>query len=61
MAPSAGGGGGTATISAPLTVTEPITVQSGITLVGGDVVADGISLKAHSHSDPQGGTVGPPI
>jgi phage baseplate assembly protein gpV len=60
MAPSAGGGG-TATISAPLTVTEPITVQSGITLVGGDVVADGISLKAHSHSDPQGGTVGPPI
>jgi phage baseplate assembly protein gpV len=53
MAPGAGGGG-TATISAPLTVTESVTV------VGGDVTADGISLKSHTHSDPQGGTVGAP-
>jgi phage baseplate assembly protein gpV len=48
------GGGGTATISAPLTVTESVTVT------GGDVTADGISLKSHTHSDPQGGTVGAP-
>ena len=26
----------------------------------GDVVASGISLKSHTHSDPQGGSVGPP-
>jgi phage baseplate assembly protein gpV len=48
------GGSGTATISAPLTVTESVTVT------GGDVTADGISLKSHTHSDPQGGTVGAP-
>lgn len=29
-------------------------------VTGGDVTADGISLKNHTHSDPQGGTVGPP-
>lgn len=31
-----------------------------LTLTSCDVIADGISLKHHTHSDPQGGTVGPP-
>lgn len=49
-----GGGGDTAVINMPLNVNESVTVS------GGDVTADGISLKSHTHSDPQGGTVGPP-
>jgi len=53
LAMSGGGGGGTATINAPLTINNSVTV------VGGDVTADGVGLKSHSHSDPQGGTVGP--
>lgn len=57
MAP--GGGGGTATISAPLTVTAPITVEGDITVSGGDVIADGVGLKSHVHSNPEGGNVGP--
>lgn len=48
-----GGGGGSATIDVPLTINESVTVN------GGDVSADGISLKNHVHSDPQGGTTGP--
>jgi phage baseplate assembly protein V len=30
-----------------------------IEVTGGDVKADAISLKGHTHTDPQGGTVGP--
>lgn len=48
-----GGSGGTATIDAPLTINNSVTVN------GGDVVADGISLKTHVHSNPEGGTTGP--
>ena len=47
-----GGGGGTATINAPLTINNTVTV------VGGDVVADGVGLKSHKHSNPEGGSVG---
>lgn len=54
-----GGGSGTATISAPLTVTAAVTIQDDITVSGGDVVADGISLKNHTHSNPEGGNTGP--
>lgn len=54
LAMSGGGGGGTATIDAPLTINNSVTVN------GGDVVADGISLKTHVHSNPEGGTVGTP-
>ena len=60
LAMAAGGGGsGTATIDAPLVINNTVTVNSGVTVVGGDVTADGVGLKSHSHSDPQGGTVGP--
>lgn len=42
-----------------------ITLPGGgnVTVVGGDVIADGISLKTHVHSgiQPGGGTSGPPI
>ncbi|WP_432734713.1 phage baseplate assembly protein V [Ralstonia solanacearum] len=31
-----------------------------IQITSGDVKADSISLKGHTHTDPQGGTVGPP-
>jgi phage baseplate assembly protein V len=48
MAISGGTGGASATVSGNLIVTS------------GDVTADAISLKTHTHSDPQGGTVGPP-
>ena len=48
-----GGGGGTATINAPLTINNSVTV------VGGDVTADGVGLKSHTHSNPEGGNVGP--
>jgi hypothetical protein len=47
------GGGGIATIDAPLTINNSVTV------VGSDVTADGIGLKSHSHSNPEGGNVGP--
>lgn len=50
LAMSGGGGGGTATIDAPLTINNSVTVN------GGDVVADGISLKTHVH--PENGTGG---
>lgn len=32
-------------------------ISGGMTLTGGDVTADGIGLKSHHHSDPQGGNV----
>lgn len=48
-----GGGGDTATLNMPLTVNDTVSVS------GGDVTADGVSLKTHVHSDPQGGTTGP--
>jgi len=53
LAMSGGAGGGTATISAPLTVTNDITIT------GGDITADGVGLKSHVHSNPEGGNVGP--
>ena len=45
---SAGGGGSAATITGNVTVTS------------GNVTADGIGLKTHTHADAQGGTVGLP-
>jgi len=57
----------TTTIDSPLTLTSattinaPLTVNALLSVVGGDVIADGISLKTHTHTDPQGGTVGPPL
>ncbi|MHA3052536.1 hypothetical protein [Acinetobacter sp. ANC 4640] len=65
---------GPVSIDQTLQVTQQITGQGGmavsggsgntilgsLTLTGGDVVADGIHLKTHTHSDPQGGTVGAP-
>jgi phage baseplate assembly protein V len=36
------------------------TFAGTIQVTGGDVKADGIGLKTHTHTDPQGGTVGPP-
>ena len=35
------------------------SVSGNVTVTGGDVKADGIGLKSHTHTDPQGGTVGP--
>jgi phage gp45-like len=35
------------------------TFAGTIQVTGGDVKADGIGLKSHTHTDPQGGTVGP--
>lgn len=35
------------------------SVSGSMTITGGDVKADGVGLKSHTHSDPQGGTVGP--
>lgn len=49
-----GGGGDTATINMPLAVNESISVT------GGDVTADGISLKTHTHPGDSGGTTGTP-
>lgn len=34
------------------------SVSGNMTITGGDVKADSISLKGHTHADPQGGTVG---
>lgn len=41
----------------------PINVQNSpqVIVTNGDVIADGISLKTHRHSDPQGGDTGEPI
>jgi phage baseplate assembly protein V len=36
------------------------TIQGGVAVTGGDVSADGIGLKTHHHTDPQGGSVGAP-
>ena len=36
------------------------TVSGSLTITGGNVTADGISLKTHVHSDPQGGLTGVP-
>lgn len=60
------------TINGTALVTKAITGQGGMavsggsgasvagsmTITGGDVKADNISLKGHTHADPQGGTVG---
>src|SRR5690554_1813838 len=61
LAMSGGGGGGTATIDAPLTITNTVNVTDSVTVTGGDVVADGISLKSHIHAGDSGGTTSPPI
>lgn len=53
-AAGAGGGGG------GITASGPIQSTGSITSTGGDVVAGGVSLKNHTHSDPQGGTTGKP-
>ena len=37
------------------------SVTGSISVTGGDVKADGVGLKSHTHSDPQGGTVGPAV
>lgn len=42
-----GGGGDTATFNMPINIS------------GADITADGISLKTHVHSNPEGGTTGP--
>lgn len=62
------------THTGPVTVTGKITGQGGmaisggtgatvagnVAVTGGNVTADGIGLKTHTHTDPQGGTVGLP-
>lgn len=64
-----------ATCTGKLTVQGLLTFQAGmsgsggsgaaisgnVTVSGGEVSADGIGLKGHHHSDPQGGTVGPAV
>jgi hypothetical protein len=42
-----------------LTINGNVQVNGSLTSTG-DVVANGISLEHHTHSDPQGGTVGSP-
>lgn len=37
---------------------EGATVEGSMAITGGDVTADGVGLKSHDHTDPQGGTVG---
>lgn len=37
-----------------------VTILGDVIVTGGDVTADGISLKTHTHSDPQGGDTGAP-
>jgi phage gp45-like len=58
------------TVHGPLTVTGKITGQAGmaisggggatvagnVAVTGGNVTADGVGLKTHTHGDPQGGT-----
>lgn len=51
---NSGGSGATATI------TGDIAQTGGGIATDHDVVAQGISLRGHGHSDPQGGTVGAP-
>jgi phage baseplate assembly protein V len=36
------------------------SVAGSMAITGGNVTADGIGLKTHTHTDPQGGTVGAP-
>ena len=62
------------TINGPVQINGPLAVAGGITgtggagvsmagtvtITGGDVTADGISLKAHTHNGDSGGTTGPP-
>lgn len=44
------------------TMSGSFTISNGsITINTGDISADGISLKNHTHSDPQGGVTGPAI
>ena len=37
------------------------SVTGSMIITSGDVKADGVGLKSHTHSDPQGGTVGPAV
>ena len=66
---------GNQTTSGTMQVSQQITGQGGMAISGGsgasvtgsinvtsgDVKADGVGLKSHTHSDPQGGTVGPAV
>lgn len=49
--------------SGAITITGNIAINGNITLTGGDVTADGISLKTHVHGgvEPGGGTTGKPV
>ena len=58
---------GNVQINGNLNVSGPITGSGGLAVSGGsgavvtgDVVADGISLKSHTHGCPQGGNTTPP-
>jgi len=61
----------TTTFTGEVIIQGAVTYQAGMSGTGGatitgdvdvtgDVTADGISLKTHTHSDPQGGNTGPP-
>lgn len=67
---------GNVSIDGTTLITEQLTAQGGMAVSGGtgasaqitgtltttvDVVANGISLHGHTHSDPQGGSVGAPL
>ena len=53
-----GGGGSAVAITGNVAITGSTTQTGSITVTGGDVKADGVGLKSHTHTDPQGGTVG---
>nr|DAZ55836.1 MAG TPA: baseplate protein [Caudoviricetes sp.] len=58
---------GTLKVSGQISGTGGMTVSGGtgasvtgsLAVTGGDVTADGISLKGHTHDCPQGGSTGP--
>lgn len=53
---------GTVTIIAKTLTIQADTIHSeGAWAHDGDITADGISLKTHQHSDPQGGNTGTPL
>lgn len=39
--------------------THGSNISGSVSVTGGDVTADGVGLKTHTHTDPQGGSVGP--
>lgn len=54
-----GGGGAAVAITGDVAITGSTTQTGSVTVTGGDVKADGIGLKSHVHSNPEGGNVGP--